>query len=85
MPSWIISENEFDNSFEILSGLGGEIINLTESPLSLRKLGILAIKNMILKSVCQTCAILSLEMQIPAGLHDDVMKTVPGDFLVRYL
>ena len=82
MPSWIISENEFDDSFEILSGLGGEIINLTESPLSLRKMGILAIKSLILKSPCQTCAIVLLETQIPKGLHDDIMKHVPGEFLV---
>ena len=81
MPSWVISENESDNSFEILSGLG-EIINLTESPLSLRKIGILAIKSLILKSTCQTCAIVLLETQIPEGLHDDIMKHVPGEFLV---
>ena len=82
MPSWIINENEFDDSFEILSGLGREIINLTDSPLSLRKQGILAIKNLILKSPCQTCAIVFLETQIHKGLHDDIMKQVPGEFLV---
>ena len=83
MSSWIISGNVFDNSFQILSGIGGEIIDITGSPLSLRKLGIHTIKNMIMKSDCQSCAILSLEMQIPAEVHDDVMKALPGEFLVR--
>ena len=81
MSGWIICENELDNSFEMLSGLG-EIINLPENPLSLRKIGILAIKSMILKSTCQTCAIVSLETQIPERLHDDIMKHIPGEFLV---
>ena len=80
MSGWIISENEFDN-FEMLSGLG-EIINLPENPLSLRMIGILTVKIMILNSACQTCSIVSLETQIPERLHDEIMKHIPGEFLV---
>ena len=81
MSSWIITGNVFDNSFQILSGIGGEIIDLTGSPLSLRELGIHTINNMIMKSKCQSCAILS--MQIPKEVQDDVLKYLPGQYLVR--
>ena len=80
MPGWILSEDDYGN-FEMLSSLG-DIINIPESPLSLKKTGLLAVTRLIQASACPTCSIVYLEAHLPETLHDEIMKEIPGEFLV---
>ena len=81
MSNWIITGNVFDNSFQILSSIGGEIIDLQCDPVSLRDLGLHTIKHMVMRSKCQSCAVLS--MQLPKEVEADFLKILPGEYLVR--
>ena len=82
MPEWILSEDDFGN-FEMLSSLG-DIINIPESPLSLKRTGLLAVTRLIKASACPTCSIIFLKAHLPETINDEIMKENPGDFLVSY-
>ena len=80
MPNWILSEDDYGN-FEMLSSLG-EIINIPESPLSLRKTGLHAVTSLIKASACPNCSIIFLKAHLPATINDEIMRENPGDSLV---
>ena len=83
MSNWTITGDIFENSFQILSSVGNEIIDLKCDPLTLRELSLHSIKDTVMKVECQLCALISMEL--PNEVEKDFLKLLPGEYLVSKL
>ena len=84
MSNWLITDDPFENPFEILSSVNYQnIITLTCEPLSLRELCLHNIKDTVMTVNCQLCALISMEL--PDELEQDLLKILPGEYLVSNL
>ena len=83
MSNWTIAGDIIENSFQILSSVDNEIIDLKCDPLSLRELCLHSIKDTVMTVKCQLCALISMEL--PDEIERDFLKILPGEYLVSKL